>query len=50
MAIAEWAVLEQVPVLTIHDGFICPADSKARVMDQIGKLFSQVVNSSCVIR
>ena len=50
MAIAEWGVQERMPVLTIHDSFICPADGKVRVMDQIGKLFSQVVNSSCVIR
>ncbi len=50
MAIAEWGVEEQLPVLTIHDSFICPADSKVRVMDQIGKLFSQVVHSSCVIQ
>ena len=27
MAMAEWAVREQVPVLTIHDGFICPAST-----------------------
>ena len=50
MAIAEWGVRERMPILTLHDSFICLANSKARVMDQIGKLFSQVVNTSCVIR
>ena len=50
MAIVEWGVQEQLPVLTIHDSFICPAVGTARVIDQIGKLFSQLVDSSCVIR
>ena len=50
MAIAEWGVRERMPILTLHDSFICLANSKARVMDQIGKLFSHVVDSSCVIR
>ena len=27
MAIAEWGVRERMPILTLHDSFICPADS-----------------------
>ena len=39
MAIAEWAVREQIPVLTIHDGFVCPTSSQSLVEKKIVEEF-----------
>ena len=48
MAIAEWAVREQVPVLTIHDSFICPVSTAHELDTVIGVYFSEMAGSRCL--
>ena len=48
MAIAEWAVREQVPVLTIHDSFICPASNAHELEQVIGLYFGEMVGARCL--
>ena len=48
MAIADWSVREQLPVLTIHDSFICPASNAYELEQVIGVYFGEVVGSRCL--
>ena len=48
MAIAEWAVREQVPVLTIHDSFICPTSNAYELEQVIGVHFGKMVGARCL--
>ena len=50
MAIAEWAVREQVPVLTIHDSFICQSNFRETLTNEIGRAFCKIAKLSCVIK
>ena len=43
MAVAEWAVDKKVPVLTIHDGFVCPTSSQSLVEKKIVEEFRHTV-------
>ena len=49
MAIAEWAVDKKVPVLTIHDGFVCPVSSQSLVEQMIVEKFRHTVCAMAVI-
>ena len=49
MAIAEWAVREQVPVLTIHDSFICQSNLKEMLANEVGRAFCKISKVPCVI-
>ena len=48
MAMAEWAVREQVPVLTLHDSFICPASNADELEHVIGLYFGEMVGVRCL--
>ena len=48
MAIADWAVREQVPVLTIHNSFICPASNAYELEQIIGVHFGGIVGARCL--
>ena len=48
MAIAEWAVREQVPVLTLHDSFICPASNAHELEQVIAIYFDEIVGARCL--
>ena len=48
MAIAEWAVRERVPVLTIHDSFICPESNAYELEQVIGVNFDEIVGARCL--
>ena len=47
MAIAEWAVRERVPVLTIHDGFICPLTASDTIKGALSDYFLALVGVQC---
>ena len=47
MAIVEWGVEEQVPVLTIHDGFICPLAANDKIKDVLSNYFLGLVGVQC---
>ena len=49
MAIAEWAVREQVPMLTIHDGFICNAENRQSLRNEVIVSFKRQVGTACSI-
>jgi len=49
MAIAEWAVRERVPVLTLHDSFIGLQKDRQAIKDIIIFQFNKQANSSCVV-
>ena len=49
MAIAEWAVDKKVPVLTIHDGFVCPVSSQSLVEKKIVEEFRHTVCAMAMI-
>ena len=48
MAIAEWGVREHVPVLTIHDSFICPTSTVHKLDKVIGVHFGEMVGARCL--
>ena len=48
MAMEEWAVREQVPVLTILDSFICPTSTVHKPDKVIGVHFSELVGARCL--
>jgi hypothetical protein len=50
MAIAEWGVEEQLPVLTIHDGFICGVQTACRLEQMVSSSFIQETNVNCVVK
>ena len=50
MAMAEWAVREQVPVLTIHDSFICQSNLKEMLANEVGRAFCKISKVPCVIK
>ena len=49
MAIAEWAVREQVPVLTIHDGFICGIQNRQSLQNEVIVSFEREADAACSI-
>mgnify|MGYP006214197875 CR=1 FL=1 len=49
MAIAEWAVREQVPVLTIHDSFICHISTAHKLEEVISECFRNKVGAQCLL-
>ena len=48
IAIAEWGVEEQVPVLTVHDSFICPTSMAHKLGEVIGVCFGKIVSARCL--
>ena len=48
MAVAELVVREQVPVLTIHDSFICPASNAHELEKVIAVYFDEIVGARCL--
>ena len=49
MAVAEWAVRKQVPVLTIHDSFICVNPYVTDINRNILNIFKSEVKSRCLL-
>ena len=47
MAMVEWAAKEQIPLLTIHDGFICQPSTRRLVSVQIRLKFHCFVGAEC---
>ena len=47
MAIAEWAVRERVPVLTIHDGSICPLTANNKIKGALSDYFLALLGVQC---
>ena len=48
IAIVDWATRERVPVLTIHDSFICPASNAHELEQIIGVHFGGIVGARCL--
>ena len=49
MAVSEWAVKERVPVMTIHDSFLCPSNHRQELECVIGNAFRFEVLANCVV-
>ena len=50
MAMEEWAVREQVPVLTILDSFICPTSTVHKPDKVIGIHFGEMFGARCLTK
>ena len=50
MAITEWALKKDMPILTIHDSFICASQYKQN-LEKITRLcFSEATGAACILR
>jgi len=49
MAVIDACLTEEVPVLTLHDSFICRAKDERFVKQIINRVFSNEVSATCVI-
>ena len=50
MAIAEWALKKDMPILTIHDSFICATQNKQNLEKTTRLCFSEATGAACILR
>ena len=50
MALADWAIRKPVPVLTIHDNFICPTSTVHKLDKVIGVHFGEMFGGRCLTK
>ena len=49
LAMVEWGLQEQQPVLTIHDGFLCCEHAATTTAKKVGAFFQNEIDALCVL-